>query len=99
MIMAYVLFKVYYSALPAIKNLPASAGNMGSIPGEGTKMIYKKGRNGPDNIDGVVTHLEIGILQCEVKWALGSITRNKVSGDDGIPVELFQILEDDAGRD
>ena len=44
----------------------------------------------------VVTHLQPDVLQCEVKWALGSITRNKVSGDDGIPVELFQILEDDA---
>ena len=49
-----------------------------------------------DNHDGVVTHLEPGILECEVKWALGSITMNKASGGDGIPVELFQILKDDA---
>ena len=49
-----------------------------------------------DNHDGVITHLESGILECEVKWALGSITMNKASGSDGIPVELFQILEDDA---
>ena len=49
-----------------------------------------------DNYDGVITHLEPDILECEVKWALESITMNKASGDDGIPVELFQILEDDA---
>ena len=49
-----------------------------------------------DNQDSVVTHLEPNILECEVKWALGSITRNKASGGDGIPVELFQILEDEA---
>ena len=50
----------------------------------------------PDNHDGVITHLELDILECEVKWALGSITTNKASGGDGIPVELFQILKDDA---
>ena len=50
----------------------------------------------PDNHDGVVTHLEPDILECRVKWALGSITMNKASGGDGIPVELFQILKDDA---
>ena len=50
----------------------------------------------PDNHDGVITHLKQDILECEVKWALGSITMNKGSGDDGIPVELFQILKDDA---
>ena len=50
----------------------------------------------PDNHDGVITHLEPGILECKVKWALGSITTNKASGCDGIPVELFQILKDDA---
>ena len=50
----------------------------------------------PDNHDGVITHLEPDILECEVKWALGSITMNKASGGDGIPVELFQILNDDA---
>ena len=52
--------------------------------------------NDPDNHNGVITHLESDILQCEVKWALGSITMNKASGGDGIPVELFQILKDDA---
>ena len=60
--------------------------------------LYKKGLHDPDNHDGVITHthLEPDILQCEVKWALGSITTNKASGGDGIPVELFQILKDDA---
>ena len=52
----------------------------------------------PDNHDGVITHLEPDILECEVKWALGSITTNKDSGGDGIPVELFQILKNDAVR-
>ena len=55
-----------------------------------------KGLNDPDNHDDVVTHLEPHILECEVKWALGSITTNKASGGDGIPIELFQILKDDA---
>ena len=50
----------------------------------------------PDNHDGVITHLEPDILECEVKWPIGSITTNKASGGDGIPVELFQILKDDA---
>ena len=58
--------------------------------------LYKKGLNDPDNHNGVITHLEPDILECKVKWALGSITRNKASGDDGIPVEPFQILKDDA---
>ena len=58
--------------------------------------LYKKGLNDSDNHDGVVTHLEPGILQWEVKWALGSITLNKVSGGDGISAELFQTLKDDA---
>ena len=56
----------------------------------------KKDLNDPDNHDGVITHLEPDILQCEVKWALRSITTDKPSGGDGIPVELFQILKDDA---
>ena len=56
--------------------------------------LYKKELHDPDNHDGVITHLEPDILECEVKWALGSITTNKASGDDGIPVELFQILKD-----
>ena len=63
---------------------------------EYTEELYKKGLNDPDNHDGVVTHLESDILVCEVKWALESITTNKASGGDGIPVELFQILKDDA---
>ena len=58
--------------------------------------LYKKDLHDPDNHDGVITHLEPNILQCEVKWALGSITMNKASGGDGTPVELFQILKDDA---
>ena len=58
--------------------------------------LYKKGLNDPDNHNGMITHLEPGILECEIKWALGSITTNKASGGDGIPVELFQILKDDA---
>ena len=58
--------------------------------------LYKKDLHGPDNDNGVITHLEPDILECEVKWALGSNTTNKASGGDGIPVELFQILKDDA---
>ena len=58
--------------------------------------LYKKDLHDPDNHDGVITHLEPDILECEVNWALGSITTNKVSGGDGIRVELFQILKDDA---
>ena len=58
--------------------------------------LYKKNLHDPDNHDGVITHLEPDILECEVKWALESITTNKASGCDGIPVELFQILKDDA---
>ena len=57
--------------------------------------LYKKDLNDPDNHDGVITHLEPDILECEVKWALGNITTNQGTGDDGIPVELFQILKDD----
>ena len=57
--------------------------------------LYKKDLHDPDNQDGVITHLEPDILECEVKWALGSITMNKASGGDGIPVDLFQILKDD----
>ena len=63
---------------------------------EYTEELYKKDLHDPDNHDGVFTHLEPDILECEVKWALGSITMNKTSGGDGIPVELFQILKDDA---
>ena len=63
---------------------------------EYTEELYKKDLHNPDNHDGVITHLEPDILESEVKWALGSITTNKASGGDGIPVELFQILKDDA---
>ena len=63
---------------------------------EYTEEMYKKNLNDPDNHDGVITHLEPHILECEVKWALRSITRNKASGGDGTPAELFQILKDDA---
>ena len=62
---------------------------------EYTEKRYKKDLQDPDNHDGVITHLEPDILECKLKWALGSITMNKASGDDGIPVELFQILKDD----
>ena len=65
---------------------------------EHTEVLYKKGLNDPDNYDGVVTHLEPDILQCEVKRALGSITMTKSRADDGVSVELFQILKDDAGK-
>ena len=61
-----------------------------------TDKLYKKDLNDQDNYDGVITHLEPDILECEVKWALGSITTNKANGGDGILVELFQILKDDA---
>ena len=61
-----------------------------------TEELYKKDLHDPDNHDGVITPLEPDILECEVKWAFGSITTNKASGGDGIPVELFQILKDDS---
>ena len=63
---------------------------------EYTEELYKKDLHDPDNHNGVITHLEPDILECEVKWALGSITTKKASGGDGIPVELFQILKEDA---
>ena len=63
---------------------------------EYTEELYKKDLHDPDNYDGVITDLEPDILECEVKWALGGITASKASGGDGIPVELFQILKDDA---
>ena len=62
---------------------------------EYTEELYKKDLNDPDNPDGVITHLEPDILECEVKWALGNITTNKASGGDGIPGELFQVLKED----
>ena len=65
---------------------------------EYTEELYKKDLHNPHKHDGVITHLEPDILECEVKWALGSITMNKASRGDGIPVELFQILKDDAEK-
>ena len=61
-----------------------------------TEELFKKDLNDPDNHKGMITHLEPDILECKVKWALGSITMNKASGDDGIPIELFHILKNDA---
>jgi len=63
---------------------------------EYTAELYKKDLHDPDNHDGMITHLQTDILECKVKWALGSITTIKASGGDGIPVELFQILKDGA---
>ena len=63
---------------------------------EYTEELYKKGLDDPDSHSGVITHLEPGILESEVKWALGNITANKASGSDEIPAELFQVLKDDA---
>ena len=61
-----------------------------------TEDLYNKDLRDPDNHNGVITHLELDILECKVKWALGSISINKASGGDGIPVEIFHILKDDA---
>ena len=63
---------------------------------EYTEELYKKDLYDPDNHDGMITHLEPDVLECKIKWALGSITMNKASGGDGIPVELFQVIKDDA---
>ena len=65
---------------------------------EYTDKLYKRDHNDRDNHDGVIIHQESDILECEVKWALGSITTNKASGGDGIPAELFLILKDDTGK-
>ena len=75
---------------------PTEAENVNKRWQEYTEELYKKDLHDPDNHDGVITHLEPDILECKVKWVLGSITMNKASGHDGIPVELFQILKDDA---
>ena len=64
-----------------------------------TEELYKKDLHDPDNQDGVITHLELDILDCEVKWALESVTMNKASGGDGILLEPFQILKDDAVKE
>ena len=63
------------------------------------KELYKKDVNDPDNHNGMITHLETDILECKVRWALGSITTNRASGGDGIPAETFQILTDDAVKE
>ena len=63
---------------------------------ENTEELYKKDLHDPDNHEGVITYLEPDILECEVKWTLGSITRNKAGGGDGVRTEVFQILKDDA---
>ena len=65
---------------------------------EYTEELYKKDLNDPGNHDGVITHLEPDILECEVKWALGSITMNTASGGEGIPAKLFQTLKDNAAK-
>ena len=75
---------------------PTEAEDIKKRQQEYTEELYKKDLHDPDNQDGVITDLEPDILECEVKWALGSITTNKASGGYGIPVELFQILKDDA---
>ena len=75
---------------------PKEAEDIKKMWQEYTEELYKKGLHDPDNHNGVITHLEPDILECEVKWALGSNTMNKARGGDGIPVELFQILKDDA---
>jgi len=72
------------------------AGNIKKMWQEYTEELYKKDLQDPDNHDGVITHLEPDILECKVKWALGSITMNKATGGDGLPVELIQTLKDDA---
>ena len=66
---------------------------------EYTEELFRKHLDDPDNHDGVITHLDLDILECKVKWAWGSITMNKASGGDGIPADLFQILKDDAVKD
>ena len=75
---------------------PTEAENTKKRWKEYTEELYKTDLHNPDNHDGVITDLEPDILECEVKWALESITMNKANGSDGIPVELFQILKDDA---
>ena len=77
-------------------NDPTEAGEIKNRWQEHTEELYKKDLHNPDNHDDMITHLEPDILECEVKWALESISMNKASGGHGIPVELFQILKDDA---
>ena len=85
---------LYFGGLP--KSLQMMIAAMKKRWQEYTEKLYKKDLHNPDNHYDVITHLELDILECEVKWALGSITMNKAGGCDGMPVELFQILKDDA---
>ena len=79
-----------------IKRAHQAPPSLGFSRQEYTEELYKKDLHDPDNHDGVITHVEPDILECEAKWALGNITRNKANGCDRIPAELFQILKDDA---
>ena len=91
---------IFHAKLGSIKDrngMDLTESNILRRSGKNTQKNYaKKDLHNPDNHDGVITHLEPDILECEVKWALESITMNKASGGDGIPVELFQIQKDDA---
>ena len=85
-----------FGIYPVVTGVPLKSFKQG-INKEYTEELYKKDPHDPDNQEGVITHthLELDILECEVRWALGSITMKKASGDYGIPVELFQILKDE----
>ena len=91
---------IYHAKMGTIKDrigmIPTEAEDIKKRWQEYTEEPYKKDLHDPDNHDSVITGLELNILECQVKWALGGITTNKASGGDGIPVELFQILNDDA---
>ena len=89
------IFFVYFFCDP-IDGSPPGSPIPGISPGKNTEELYKKDLNDPGNHDAVIMHLEPDILECEVKWDLGSITMNKASGGDRIPAELFQILKEDA---
>ena len=96
----WVPFKgIYHAKIGTIKDRNGTdlteAGDIKKRWQEYIEELHRKDLHDKDNPDGVITHLEPDILECEVKWALGSITMNKASGGDGIPVELFQILKDD----
>ena len=89
----------FHASMVSIKDrngMEAGADDIKKRWQEHTEELSKKDLHNQDNHDGVITHLEPDILECEVKWALESITTNKASGGDGIPIELFQILKDDA---
>ena len=89
---------IFYANMATIKNrnsmAPTEAEAIKKRWQEYTEELYKKDLHDQDNHDGVITHLEPDILECEVKWALGSITTNKATGGDGVPVELYQILKE-----